>query len=244
MRLFAAVVMVITLIAAAIFWLTSPPAPAQAAHLELSSDPFPLTVGNTRVLVALTDANGQAVDNATIELYGEMVHPGMLPVRGSVTGGQDGVYRIPVTWSMSGEWKIELRATFPDSETVLQESFVVFIYSILMPNPSTVTTYRSLNEQTAMQNSSPEELRIIIPLGTNEKIRNGMGQEIFPAEIFLKLSGQHTLVIQNDDIANHSVGPFFIHAGETLRQAFTRPAVYVGACTILHEGEIRIVVEE
>jgi hypothetical protein len=70
-----------------------------------------------------------------------------------------------------------------------------------------------------------------------------MGDDVIPADIRLNLSGQHVLVIRNDDIADHTVGPFFVRAGETIRQNFTQAAVFQGTCTIRHNADINIVVE-
>jgi hypothetical protein len=96
---------------------------------------------------------------------------------------------------------------------------------------------------TAVATNPEQELWIVIPQGTQQMMRTGQGADVIPPEIHLSLAGQNTLVIRNDDIADHTVGPFFVRAGETVRQQFTRAAEYLGKCTISHGAEVSIVVE-
>jgi len=67
--------------------------------------------------------------------------------------------------------------------------------------------------------------------------------EFVPELINLSVSGQNTLVIRNDDYVANTVGPFYVGAGETLRQRFDAPGVFQGTCTI-NQGVIRIEVSE
>ena len=90
----------------------------------------------------------------------------------------------------------------------------------------------------------PNELRIIIPEGTGELIEAGQNPEIIPDEIRLKLGEQNILTIINNDSVNHAVGPFFIRAGEFVRQEFSSPGVYEGGCSIHQEQHVQIIVED
>ncbi|MCA9905383.1 MAG: copper chaperone PCu(A)C, partial [Anaerolineae bacterium] len=92
--------------------------------------------------------------------------------------------------------------------------------------------------------AEPNELRIVIPEGTGDRIAAGEDPGVIPTEIVLKLSEQNTLTIVNNDRVNHIVGPFFIRAGEVIRQEFTHPAVYEGGCSIHPDAIVRLVVEE
>jgi hypothetical protein len=216
--------------------------PSAGVQIALSSDPFPLTVGQTTLLVSVTDVDGTPVDGATVEVSGNMKMPGMLPQTGSTNIAVNGEYQVPIIWPMVGEWTIDVTATLPDRQ--VQERFDVFIYGVPAYNGGSRTTYRSVREVSADVSSNAEhEFWIVIPLGTQALIRSGMGDDVIPADIRLNLSGQHVLVIRNDDIADHTVGPFFVRAGETIRQNFTQTAVFQGTCTIRHNADINIVVE-
>lgn len=89
----------------------------------------------------------------------------------------------------------------------------------------------------------PNELRIVIPEGTGELIGAGQNPEVIPDEIRLRLDEQNILTIINNDHINHTVGPFFIRAGESIRQEFTRPMVYEGGCSIHPEDIVKLIVE-
>ena len=64
-------------------------------------------------------------------------------------------------------------------------------------------------------------------------------KEFVPSLISLSVSGKNTLVIRNDDLVENTIGPFTVRAGETLRQRFDKPGLFVGTCTI-NQGLIRI----
>ena len=66
---------------------------------------------------------------------------------------------------------------------------------------------------------------------------------MIPAVIRLDSAARNTLVIRNDDIADHSIGPYFVRAGETVRQVFSEPTNVVGLCTIRGNSEISIIVD-
>ena len=42
----------------------------------------------------------------------------MVPVSGSATAGQGGVYRVPLTWSMRGDWFVDVKFTLPDGQII------------------------------------------------------------------------------------------------------------------------------
>lgn len=90
----------------------------------------------------------------------------------------------------------------------------------------------------------PNEFRIVIPAGTGDLIDAGQDPGIIPEEIRLKLGQKDILTIVNNDLVDHVVGPFFIRAGESLRQTFRTVAVYVGGCSIHQDQQVQIIVEE
>ncbi len=110
--------------------------------------------------------------------------------------------------------------------------------------PENDTIARS-DAPTRLDNPAPaNELRIVIPDGTSAMIEAGEDPGVIPTEIALKLPEKNTLVIVNNDRVHHTVGPFFVRAGETVRQTFTQTAVYEGGCSIHPENIVRLVVEE
>lgn len=253
-RYLAATVMIATLVAAAILWKFIQAQPPDSVYIQMTSAPFPMVVGPTTLAVSLTDADGQLVENAQVEVLGIMSHGGpshgdltqggVMSMTGQANSATDGLYQMSIMWPMAGPWSVVVAATLPDQRTV-QEQFDIYIYPVPPAVSGGQPFYRSLSEIKAMVTANPaREYWIVIPQGTQALMQAGVGEDVIPPELRLSLSGKNTLIIRNDDIANHNIGPFFVRAGETVRQEFTQPAVFEGTCSIRHQGNLNLVVEE
>lgn len=76
--------------------------------------------------------------------------------------------------------------------------------------------------------------------GTGEAMDRGEKVDILPAELAVQV-GQVLQIINRDD-RGHLVGPFFVGAGETLRQEFTSPGTFEGICTVHPSGQFVLTV--
>ncbi len=92
------------------------------------------------------------------------------------------------------------------------------------------------------QSKESHEYRIVIPAGTGDRIAAGDDPNIVPLEIHLTLGEKDTLVIENRDTVGHTIGDFWVGTGETLRQKFQIPGVYLGLCTVHPAQQIQIIV--
>ncbi|MFN8447731.1 MAG: FixH family protein [Anaerolineae bacterium] len=242
----ATIAILLTIAVLAILWrVAQPPAVDDSIRMNLSSAPFPQAAGPGTLLVALTRSDGTAVEDASLQVSATMMMPGMLPLAGRPEAIQDGQYPVSMMWTMPGEWLVDVTAAVPGRESV-HEQFNFYIYPVPIPqsNVGGEARYYSVSEVSDAISANPaKEMWIVIPLGTQQMMRTGQGADVIPPEIRLSLTGQNTLIIRNDDIADHTVGPFFVRAGETVRQQFTRAAEYLGKCTISHGAEVSIVVE-
>jgi len=82
-----------------------------------------------------------------------------------------------------------------------------------------------------------------IPPGTAARIAAGEVVNIFPSTIVIDLRQKDTLVIQNNDSEEVTIGPFKIVPGQRLVQRYWSPGVYELICSV-HPGEqLRIVVQ-
>jgi hypothetical protein len=92
------------------------PATATGSDLQLTLrvEPAPAQAGNAILVVTVTDGNDQPVDEAVVDVEGNMTHPGMVPVTARVEGGAGGEYRLPFTWSMGGDWVVTVTARLAD----------------------------------------------------------------------------------------------------------------------------------
>lgn len=99
-----------------------------------------------------------------------------------------------------------------------------------------VTVIRSTQTKTS------REYLIVIPIGTGDKIAAGEDPHIIPQEIQLTIGERDTLIIENHDVVGHTIGDFWVGAGETLRQKFRTPGVFRGQCTVHPAQQIQIIV--
>lgn len=90
-------------------------------QVDVEVSPQPLEVGPAQVTVMLRDANDKPIENAAVEVEGNMSHAGMVPVIAEATGGDDGHYVTQdFEFTMSGDWFVIVRATLPDGQTAEQ----------------------------------------------------------------------------------------------------------------------------
>jgi YtkA-like len=89
-----------------------------SSDLQLTLDSStPFQSGKTTLIVTLSDAQGSPLDNAKIEVTGDMTHAGMVPSLGTVETSTQGRYSIPFEWTMGGDWIVTIKATLPDGRT-------------------------------------------------------------------------------------------------------------------------------
>ncbi len=86
--------------------------------VTFATDPTPPVIGQGTVILTLHDATGRPVDDARVAIEANMSHAGMVPVNAEASGGQAGVYRIPLRWTMGGDWYVDVRFTLPDGQVV------------------------------------------------------------------------------------------------------------------------------
>jgi hypothetical protein len=96
------------------------PATPDSYAVTLTADPAPPVVGDGVVIVTLRDAAGQPVDNAQLAIEANMSHAGMTPVMANSAAGKDGVYRVPLTWTMAGDWVVDVKFTLPDGQKIIR----------------------------------------------------------------------------------------------------------------------------
>lgn len=83
-------------------------------NVDLALTPSPPQVGRSEIVLTLTDAAGQPISGAEVELEGNMSHAGMAPVLTEATEVAPGRYEAPLEFTMAGDWFILVRATLPD----------------------------------------------------------------------------------------------------------------------------------
>lgn len=85
--------------------------------LNISVDVASTTVGTTDLMVTILDENGAPVNDATVNIKGDMSHAGMQPVLGESSSAENGVYTIPYEWTMAGDWFVTVDVLLSNGET-------------------------------------------------------------------------------------------------------------------------------
>ena len=88
--------------------------------------------------------------------------------------------------------------------------------------------------------SSEPTFSYVIPAGAGDRINSGEPLDILPARLVADLD--ETIEIVNNDDRAHLLGPWYVGPGETLRERFTVPGTYDGACSIHPSGGFAVVV--
>lgn len=83
-------------------------------------------------------------------------------------------------------------------------------------------------------------IEVVVPPGTMERVEAGEQVELLPRR--LEVSVGDRLLIVNEDLATHLVGPYIVGPGQRLEQRFGRPGTISGLCTLHPSGQVSIVV--
>ncbi len=92
------------------------------AQIDLTTEPSPPMMGQSELVIEIQDKDGKAINDAFLEIKGDMSHAGMAPVLAEVNGGgENGRYQVPFQWTMGGNWIITVTATLPDGSTAEEQ---------------------------------------------------------------------------------------------------------------------------
>lgn len=94
---------------------------ASDVNMALAVDPAAPVVGSATLRITLTDTNDKPINDASLEIRGDMTHAGMEPILASVDASQAGVYEVPFEWTMGGDWIVTVTATLADDRIAIRE---------------------------------------------------------------------------------------------------------------------------
>jgi hypothetical protein len=128
MKTLHAAVLIVLLLAACAQQSTPTAAPPNLI-LSVRTEPEQLAVGETTLIVSLTDASGSPVDGAKLQIQGDMDHEGMMSVDREASESVNGEYRVPFEWTMGGGWIVNVTAQLPDGSAISQ-TFDFFVEAV------------------------------------------------------------------------------------------------------------------
>jgi hypothetical protein len=83
-----------------------------------------------------------------------------------------------------------------------------------------------------------EETVIVIPIGTAQRLTAGEDVELIPTDLRFRLRDR--LVVVNNDVSPHQVGPLVVAPGQRLETRFREAATVEGFCSLHASGQITI----
>jgi hypothetical protein len=104
--------------------------------VDLAIEPEPPQLGPATLTVTLTDADGQPIAGAAVELEGNMNHAGMVPVFATATEVATGQYQADLEFTMGGDWFILVRADLPDGRSMERKIDVPGVDTICGDTPT------------------------------------------------------------------------------------------------------------
>lgn len=85
-------------------------------QVEVTTEPNPPATGDALLFFTLKDNAGTAINDAVLDVRGDMTHAGMQPIIRQARGAIDevGTYEIPFVWTMAGDWFIDVTVNLAD----------------------------------------------------------------------------------------------------------------------------------
>ena len=92
-----------------------------ASDVQLDLTVSDLLVGETTLLLAVTDKEGKAIaEPGALALRGDMDHAGMSPVLAESETAANGKFTVPFEWTMGGSWTVDATLTLPGGAVAKQ----------------------------------------------------------------------------------------------------------------------------
>jgi len=102
----------------------------------------------------------------------------------------------------------------------------LFVVSAILVMGLSEIAYRILRADTSR---GPKTIELVIPNGTAERVAKGEGVPTIPDEIVF-VTGD-LLVVKNEDIKDHQLGPLFIPAGKSASLPMDEASTYTYTCS-------------
>ena len=190
---------------------------ASVADIQLLMSVSDMRVGETTLLVTVSDKHGERIANpGRLRVRGDMDHAGMAPVMAESASAAEGIFSLPFEWTMAGGWIVEARLTLADG-TVTAETFRYEVLNEAMDMPD-------MEHRMPMGESSAVYMRIR-NLGTSEIALVAASS---PAAMDISF---HQTMVENDMARMESLAQLRIAAGESIELAPGGRHIMLGGLT-------------
>jgi len=79
---------------------------AKPVNIVVSTNPNPATAGDLEIILTITDAHGNAIEGATVDVSADHTDMTGMTMGGAATDQGGGRYAINANFSMSGNWRL------------------------------------------------------------------------------------------------------------------------------------------
>ena len=99
-------VIISVLLAACGSTLTPAATASKPVNIKMETDPSPAVMGDMELVLNITDANGNPIEGATVDVSADHTDMSGMNMSGLATDQAGGRYSIKANFSMSGNWKV------------------------------------------------------------------------------------------------------------------------------------------
>jgi hypothetical protein len=105
--IFISMFVIISVLLAACGSTVTPAATAsKPVNIKIETDPSPAIMGDMELVLNITDANGNPIESATVDVSADHTDMSGMNMSGLATDQGGGRYSIKANFSMSGNWKV------------------------------------------------------------------------------------------------------------------------------------------
>ncbi len=79
---------------------------AMPVNITITTDPSPAMVGDTEIVLTITDQNGQPLEGAQVDVSAEHTEMMGMAMNGLATEQDGGIYAIKGSFDHPGKWKV------------------------------------------------------------------------------------------------------------------------------------------
>ena len=103
---FVSLLVLVSILLAACAGSATPDSSAKPVNIKVESDPSPAVVGDAELVLTVTDANGNPIEGARVDVSADHTDMSGMGMSGAATDQGSGRYSIHANFSMTGNWKL------------------------------------------------------------------------------------------------------------------------------------------
>jgi hypothetical protein len=108
-RIFISIILLMSVLLAACGGAATPAATSgKPVNITVETNPNPPVMGDIELVLSVTDAKGNPIEGATVDVSADHTDMTGMDMSGAATEQGNGKYAIKANFSMSGNWKLKV----------------------------------------------------------------------------------------------------------------------------------------